>query len=330
MVGESTEFPQEGALKDAFVFRILSLDGGGIRGVFEAAFLAAVQDTIESPLASYFDLIAGTSTGGIIALGLGLGVTPSGLLDFYRSHGPQIFQRTGTLLPTWVHWLRDKVRHKYRSEQLRFAVEQAFKDKSLGDSANRLLIPAFNLSAGEIHVYKTRHHPRLQMDYKVSAVDVALATTAAPTYFPTHRSEERMLLIDGGIWANNPTGLAVVEAVTLLEVPRTEIEVLSIGCTQEISDFTQGGSGELHWARRAIDCAMLGQSFGSMGTAAMLVGHGCIFRVSPPVSKGRFSLDSAKGIDQLEALGRFEARKALPELKRRFLYKTAPPFTPSM
>ena len=75
MVGESTEFPQEGALKDAFVFRILSLDGGGIRGVFEAAFLAAVQDTIESPLASYFDLIAGTSTGGIIALGLGLGVT---------------------------------------------------------------------------------------------------------------------------------------------------------------------------------------------------------------------------------------------------------------
>jgi hypothetical protein len=139
-----------------------------------------------------------------------------------------------------------------------------------------------------------------------------------------------MLLIDGGIWANNPTGLAVVEAVTLLEVPRTEIEVLSIGCTQEISDFTQGGSGELQWARRAIDCAILGQSFGSMGTAATLVGHGSILRVSPPVSKGRFSLDSAKGIDQLEALGRFEARKALPELKRRFLDKTAPPFTPSM
>ncbi len=62
----------------------------------------------------------------------------------------------------------------------------------------------------------------------------------------------------------------------------------------------------------------------------MLVGHGSIFRVSPPVSKGRFSLDSAKGIDQLEALGKFEARKALPELKKRLLDKTAPPFTPSI
>jgi len=160
-------------------------------------------------------------------------------------------------------------------------------------------------------------------------VDVALATSAAPTYFPTHRSEQQMLLIDGGIWANNPTGLAVVEALTLLNIPRTEIEVLSLGCTHEISDFTHGGSGELQWARRALDCALLGQSFGSMGTAAMFLGHEKILRISPPVSKGRFALDSAKGIDQLEALGRFEARKGLPELTKRFFGTPAPAFVPS-
>jgi hypothetical protein len=63
-----------------------------------------------------------------------------------------------------------------------------------------------------------------------------------------------------------------------------------------------------------------------MGTAAMLVGHEGILRVNPPVPKGKFSLDSAKGIDQLEALGTFEAQKALPELNRRFLGETAMPF----
>jgi hypothetical protein len=138
-----------------------------------------------------------------------------------------------------------------------------------------------------------------------------------------------MLMIDGGVWANNPTGMAVVEAVTVLGVPRTEIEVLSLGCTQETSDLTRGGSGELHWARRALDCAMAGQSFGALGTAAMLIGHERILRVSTPVSPGRFCLDSASGIEQLEAIGRFEARKALPKLMSTFLSKSALPFMPS-
>ncbi len=310
------------------MFKILSLDGGGIRGVFEAAFLAEVENAIKPPLASYFDLIAGTSTGGIIALGLGLGISPTDLLNFYKSYGPAIFQRSEGPLARWFYWLKDKVARKYGQECLRDALERIFGDRKLGDSRTRLVIPAFNLSAGEIHVYKTRHHPRFQTDYRVRAVEVALATSAAPTYFPLHRSEYGMLMIDGGIWANNPTGMAVVEAVTVLDVPRAEIEVLSLGCTQEISDLTRVGSGELHWARRAIDCAMSGQSFGALGTAAMLVGHEHIVRVNTAVSPGRFSLDSVSGIEQLEALGRFEARKALPRLVSTFLDESAPPFTP--
>lgn len=316
---------------EGIVFNILSLDGGGIKGVFEAAFLAETEESINPPLASYFDLIAGTSTGGIIALGLGLGISPSALLDFYKSHGPLIFQRPGgNRLPRWLYWCKDKFASKYGQGHLRTALASAFGDAKLGDARNRLLIPAFNLSAGEIHIYKTCHHPRFQTDHKVKAVDVALATTAAPTYFPVHRSPHGMLMIDGGIWANNPTGMAVVEAVSVLNIPRTEMAVLSVGCTQGVSDLTKGGSGELNWIRRALDCAMLGQSFGSLGTAAMLVDHESIFRVCPPVSPDRFSLDSAAGIEQLEALGRFEARKALPELKKRFFTTYAPSFTPAL
>jgi predicted acylesterase/phospholipase RssA len=310
------------------MFKILSLDGGGIKGVFEAAFLAEVESSVKPPLASYFDLIAGTSTGGIIALGLGLGIQPVDLLGFYKSYGPDIFERPRGRLANLFHWCKDKITCKYGEERLRHALERTLGDRRLGDSCTRLVVPAFNLSAGEIHVYKTCHHPRFQTDYKVRAVDVALATTAAPTYFPVHKSECGMLMIDGGIWANNPTGMAVIEAVAVLDIPRSEIEVLSLGSTQETSDFTSGGSGELHWARRALDCAMSGQSFGALGTAALLIGHEHILRIDRPVASGRFSLDSASGIDELEALGRFEARKALPKLMATVLAEHAPPFKP--
>ena len=71
--------------------RILSIDGGGIKGVFPASFLATVENSIEGQLADYFDLIVGTSTGGIIALGLGLGLSASDILRFYEDSGPEIF-----------------------------------------------------------------------------------------------------------------------------------------------------------------------------------------------------------------------------------------------
>ena len=75
-------------MTDGQVRKILSLDGGGIRGVFPAAFLAKLEEQIGAPIASYFDLIAGTSTGGIIAIGLGLGIPASDILKLYEEQGP--------------------------------------------------------------------------------------------------------------------------------------------------------------------------------------------------------------------------------------------------
>ena len=74
------------------------------------------------------------------------------------------------------------------------------------DSKKRLVIPSLNLENGEVYIYKTAHHPRLERDHKEKVVDVALATASAPTYFPTHRSPRGTPLIDGGMWANNPVG----------------------------------------------------------------------------------------------------------------------------
>jgi patatin-like phospholipase/acyl hydrolase len=73
--------------------RILTIDGGGIKGVFPAAFLATLENELGAPIGDYFDLIAGTSTGGIIAMGLGLGLTARELHGLYRDAGRRIFKR---------------------------------------------------------------------------------------------------------------------------------------------------------------------------------------------------------------------------------------------
>ena len=137
-----------------------------------------LRTAIERNVADYFDLIVGTSTGGIIALGLGLGLSAKELLAFYEERGPTIFKGNRGL--RWLRWLGTS---KYSSTPLENALRSCFGDKRLGDSKKRLVIPSLNLENGEVYVYKTAHHPRLERDYKEKAVEVALKTAAAPTYF---------------------------------------------------------------------------------------------------------------------------------------------------
>lgn len=306
--------------------RILTIDGGGIKGVFPASFLATVEDAIEDDIADYFDLIVGTSTGGIIALGLGLGLSAKELLAFYEEHGPTIFKGNRGL--RWLRWLGTS---KYSSTPLENALRSCFGDKRLGDSKKRLVIPSLNLENGEVHIYKTAHHPRLEMDYKESAVDVALATASAPTYFPTHRSIAGIPLIDGGMWANNPVGMSVVEAITLLDWPRDSLKVLSLGCTTEPLNVNLGRRiplGKSYWAFKLLDVFMHVQSHASLGTALLLAGHDNVCRIDKDVSQGKFGLDKTKEIDSLKGLGVSEARYRLPQLREVFLDDHTEQFVP--
>src|SRR5437588_7420440 len=106
--------------------RILAIDGGGIKGVFPASFLASLEDSLGMNPAVFFDLISGTSTGGIIALGLGLGLSANAILSFYEQHGPQIF--AGNRL---LRFLRHVGFSKYSTEPLRKALESVFGDRIL-------------------------------------------------------------------------------------------------------------------------------------------------------------------------------------------------------
>jgi hypothetical protein len=308
--------------------RVLSIDGGGIKGVFPAAFLATLEDSVGGSIARFFDLIVGTSTGGIIAIGLGLGLSAKEILRFYEEHGPAIF--CGSRL---TRTLRQVGLSKYSSAGLQRALEAVFGNRKLGDSAKRLVIPSCNLDTGEVHIWKTAHHPRLERDYKASAVEVALATASAPTYFPTHRSAAGIPLLDGGMWANNPVGIAVVEAVGVLGWPKEKLAVLSLGCTTTPLDVRAGRNlplGWLYWGvgRKLVDVFMAAQSSAALGMATHLIGdRQKLVRISPIVNTS-FTLDNVREIPSLRGLGESEARKALPSVRPLFLAANADPFVP--
>jgi uncharacterized protein len=163
-------------------FRILSLDGGGIKGTFTASVLSELERSTGRKIADHFDLIAGTSTGGIIALGLGLGIPAEQILQFYKEQGPKIFPNI-----TAQQKLSLNIRHlwepKYSAEQLREGLRGVFGEKRVKEAKCRLLIPAYDVVAGRVFMFKTRHHPRFIFDEEAFAVEIALATAAAPTFF---------------------------------------------------------------------------------------------------------------------------------------------------
>lgn len=296
--------------------RILTIDGGGIKGVFPASFLASIEDCIGDKVCNYFDLIVGTSTGGIIALALGIGLPASEILDFYEELGSEVFSGN-----RWLNALRQIGFSKYSQKPLKTALASKFGNRKLGESKSRLVIPSVNLETGEIYIYKTAHHARLQRDYKQSIVDVALATSAAPIFFPTQINSSGTPLIDGGIFANNPTGLAVVESIGMLNWDRNLLKILSLGCTTEpinINKSNKSSLGLKDWATKIVSIFMSAQSSSSLGTAQLLAGHENIIRIDPIMPPGKFGLDGIKEINSLKGLGDSEARKALPKLKEIF------------
>jgi uncharacterized protein len=308
-------------------FRVLSLDGGGIRGVFSASVLSAVEEQQGIRVADYFDLIIGTSTGGIIALGLGMGLSAREILTFYTKNGPRIFpttffhQRVGG-------FVRHLAWHKYSAEPLKNALEEVFGDRLLGESQRRLVITSFDAVAGDVHLFKTSHHPKFTRDYQEKVVDVALATSAAPTYLPGHHPGDGRRFIDGGVWGNCPAPLGILEAMTVLGAPRESVEVLSIGTTE--SPFSVGKLasrlGLLPGGSGAVRLLMEAQAKAAVAQANLLTDHDRMLRISPVTNAT--SLDDCRQIRDLTGLGAHAARHHLPKISSRFLDAPAGPFQP--
>lgn len=303
-------------------FQILSLDGGGIKGIFSAAVLAAIEDDTKTKITSHFDLIAGTSTGGIIALGLGLGLRPHDLVRFYVEEGPAVFANP-VRVRSVLHW----VVRKFPRARLKEALEEVFEDSTLGDSSKRLVIPSFDLGEDTVHIFKTPHHERLKRDYKIRMSDVALATSAAPTYFSSYRGVSGARLVDGGVWANNPVMVGVAEAVSMLGARLDQISVLSLSTTTPVvrrRSWLNAG-GKLPWAASAVEVVMRGQSVAAHNQACHLLGSKKVLRIDSSVTDGEFALDLISS-EALIAKASHVSRHQCPAVEAGFLKHQARPY----
>ncbi|MEA2369943.1 MAG: hypothetical protein QOH12_337 [Solirubrobacteraceae bacterium] len=307
--------------------RVLAIDGGGVKGVVAASFLATLEEHLDWRIVEYFDLIVGTSTGGIIALGLAAGLPPAEIRNFYLTRGPTIFEGN-----RFARGARQWATAKYNQAQLKTELQDVLGDRRLGDSATRLVIPSMDVNSGRVHLWKTAHNTRFVQDYKHLMVDVAMATSAAPTYFKAYLTDAGAPLIDGGVFANNPAGLAAVEAVGVLSWPREDIAILSLGCGEEALDVRTAGwwrSGILGVARSMSAVFVTAQSDASCGAATHLIGNRENFiRVNPALPNRRYGLDVTKELAALSARGDTEARHRLHELKQLFFIDKAVPFVP--
>ena len=314
-------------------FRILALDGGGVKGAYTASVLATLEETTQRACREHFDLIAGTSTGGIIALGLGLGLTAREVCTFYAEKGSDIFPVSGVVGRN-IRAARQLLRPKHDAARLRAALESAFGKHLLGESTCRLVIPAYDVTESRVYLFKTGHHKRFRFDLQLSAVDVALATAAAPTFFKAAtilRSGDARF-IDGGVWANSPALVALTEAMHFLDVPPRDIDILSIGTTSNpfVVSTRRSAGGLLPWGTALVELLMTSQVQAVEAQAGLLT-QGGFHRINHVTGRGRFGLDKAEGARDLMELGRSDAvkRKHLDVVEQRFLNGTpAAPFVP--
>lgn len=240
-------------------YLILSLDGGGIRGVLTAKLLERLEAAC--PFIDHIDLIAGTSTGGIIALALAHGVSPTELVALYRAHGRFIYADRDALDavagPADELWRADYDNLK----GLRNALEPYLGSGRLRELNHRVLIPTFELCAPVPESGLEHWKPKFLHNYdtpgndgEVGVLDAALRTSAAPTYFPSYQGA-----IDGGVVVNNPAMCAVAKALKV-GVRLEDITLLSIGTgfspEKLVGDRLDWGTTQ--WASRIVQLVLEG------------------------------------------------------------------------
>jgi patatin-like phospholipase/acyl hydrolase len=306
-------------------FQILVLDGGGAKALFTAQVLARLEQDLDVTVCDSFDLVAGTSAGGIVALGLGAGIRPAEIVAHYEQLIAKVFPASRRRPWRRLRQLRSPI---YDAEVLRQALTSVLGVRLLGDSIKRLVIPAWDVQRGTVHIFKTPHHPRLTRDWRIPMVDVATATSAAPLYFPAAHVDGHRL-VDGGVWANNPVVVAIAEAVSMLGVPLDAISVLNVGTIDQLTNHPKrlDSGGLLHWARPIAPLILSASSRAGQGLAEHLIGESNYTRFDALVPGGLYALDSADPKD-VAGLAASVSRELSPTYTAKFADHHAPAYTP--
>lgn len=250
--------------------KILSIDGGGIRGIIPALVLNEIETRTGKPICQMFDLIAGTSTGGLIVLGLTKPnahgkpeYTASDIVKLYEVDGDFIFYQSFLRMVDKLGSLLDA---KYAPENIEKVMRRYFKDTWLDEALTEVLVTAYEIERRDTFFFKsTKAKKETKRNFLMC--DAARATSAAPTYFPPKKIPTKDLtayyaLIDGGVFANNPAMCAYVEALTMF-ADEKDFLVVSLGTgelTKPIYYDRAKHWGLLNWARPILNVVFDGVS----------------------------------------------------------------------
>jgi predicted acylesterase/phospholipase RssA len=257
-------------------YRVLALDGGGIRGLIAGQVLEEMETQKGKPISQMFDLIAGTSTGGILALGLAKPdasgkpqFTAKDMCDLYLNEGTTIFHHSLFQDVKTLHGVTDA---RYPAEPIERVLRQHFGTTMLSKALTEIVIPSYDLCAPWPYFFKREYAADQDHDWDVEMAFVARATSAAPTYFdpaivPSGSGGPAHALVDGGTFANNPTLAGYVDALRLKkEKPR--VLVVSIGTGRPPQTPGSGpipieanqarGLGLMYWARPILEVVLDG------------------------------------------------------------------------
>lgn len=322
--------------------QVLALDGGGLKGLFSASVIKSFEEQLGHSICDHFDLITGTSTGGLIALALGSGKTGSEIQKFYKENGHKIFPRTRYLgILRGIRWL---LFSKYSNEVLKntlktFLISEEENQPLLGNSKKRLIIPTFRAKDSTPRLMKTPHAERYKYDWNLPMWAVGMATSAAPTYLPSF-SYDGETYLDGGLWANNPSLVGLVEAKDL-GAQIENIKVLNIGTTFSDSDsmyfyplskmlsfirFRRGGI--ISWGVQMLSTIMQSNSFATSNMYLhQLLDKGNYFSINEQIDVGESELDKIDTQKFIE-MGEAAARKHYSQLTDFFQHQ-AKTYTPN-
>lgn len=262
-------------------FVILSIDGGGTRGVIPIQALKKIEDATGRPIAQCFNLIAGTSTGGLLACALTVSenkTDPMYTLDdiekLYLERSARIFP---SKLGKSVNRLAGIVGPRFTSLGLKSVLREYFKEKRVSDCLTPILVTSYDVRHNEVKKFTSRYANRWSAGFNseknFSLVDICLATSAAPTYFQTHEikhesSDIKRNCVDGGIYVNNPTMMAISEVLKYKQDPiynseefpkgieLQDIYVLSIGTGITPKVFSRRKVGYIGWGVNIVDIMM--------------------------------------------------------------------------
>ena len=299
-------------------FYILALDGGGARGIYPAHILTRLERELSRPIGECFDLIAGTSTGSIIAGAAAAGVEMQKVVGLFENQAPRIFSRKR------FDW--GLLRSRYKRQPLSEIVQDCLPTLRMGEISTPLLITSSDISTGGVRVFKSsylrdRGHEYVR-DGDVQLGNAILASCAAPSYFDPMQVDE-YLLADGGLWANNPSMLAVTEAVSKFGRPLLQVHILSIGTGKTSHLYERGrfwGIATGWGIRKLVSYFMDLQSQASTNMATLLLQNRYL-RLDPAIEN--WGLDDTRRLDALKALAdRDFTRNAGDIIKKT---KRAPP-----